>query len=119
MEIAVAAAVDTGGKLVDDYIHAGHILPRDRAEVMSSALAQTRVATLVLDHMSNVHNAVRAAPIADLLVKAAAVELRGNVHVDVSSAGTVRFARPKAVQFGEPVLAERIAQAAGKFVRPG
>ena len=118
VEIAVVPTVDAGDELVDDHIHAGHVLTGNRAEVVSRALAQTCVATLVLDHMSNVHDAVRATPVADLLVKAAAVELRGNVHVDVSSAGTVRFARPKAVQLGEPALAKRIAQAAGKLVRP-
>ena len=118
MEVAVAAAVDTGGKLVDDHIDAGHVLPRDRAEVMPGTLTQSRVATLVLDHMSNVHDAVRAAPIADLLVKARTVELRGDVHVDVAGMGAVCLACPEAVQLGKPILAKRIVQATGKLVRP-
>lgn len=108
VEIAVAPAVNSGGELIDDHVDAGHVLPRDRAEVMSGALAQARVATLVLDHVANVHNAVRAAPIANLLVKAAAVELRGNIHVGVTDLGAVCLARPKAVQLGKPILAKRI-----------
>ena len=108
VEVAVAPAVNSGGKLVDDHIHASHVLPRDRAEVMSGALAQARVATLVLDHVANVHNAVRAAPIANLLVKAAAVELRSKVHIGVANLGAVCLARPKAVQLGKPILAKRI-----------
>ena len=118
VEIAVVPTVDAGDELIDDNIDARHVLPRDRAEVVSRALAQTCVATLVLDHMSNVHNAVRAAPIADLLVKAAAVELRGKVHIGVAGPGAVRLARPKAVQLGKPILAKRIVQAVGKLVRP-
>ena len=96
-EVAVAPVVDAGGELVDDNVDARHILPGDRAEVVSGALAQARVATLVLNHMSDVHDAVLAAPVADLLVKAGAVELRGNVHVGVTDSGAICLACPKAV----------------------
>ena len=85
---------------------------------MSGALTQARVATLVLDHVANVHDAVRATPVADLFVKARAVELRGDVHIGVAGPGAFCLACPKAVQLGKPTLAKFIAQAAGKFVRP-
>ena len=97
VEVAVAPTVDTGGKLVDDHVDTGHVLPCDRAEVVPSALTQTRVTTLVFDYMSDVHDAVRVAPIADLLVKARTVELRGDVHVDVADPRAVCLVRPKAV----------------------
>ena len=69
--------------------------------------------------MSDVHDAALAAPVANLLVKACAVELRGNVHVGVTDSGAICLARPKAAQLGEPVLAKCITQTAGKLVRPG
>ena len=118
VEVAVAPAVNSGGKLVDDHVDTGHVLSCDRAEVVPSALTQARVTTLVLDHVANVHDAVRAAPTANLLVKAAAVELRGKVHIGVANLGAVCLARPKAVQLSKPILAKRIAQAVGKLVRP-
>jgi len=118
VEVAVAPAVNSGGKLVDDHVDTGHVLSCDRAEVVPSALTQARVTTLVLDHVANVHDAVRAAPTANLLVKAAAVELRSKVHIGVANLGAVCLARPKAVQLSKPILAKRIAQALGKLVRP-
>ena len=118
VEVAVAPVIDAGGKLVDDNVDARHILSGDRAEVVPGALAQARVAAFVLNHMPDVHNAVLTAPVADLLVKAGAVELRGNVHVGVTDSGAICLACPKAAQLGKPARAQRLVQAAGKLVRP-
>lgn len=97
MEVAVRAVVDAGGELVNNHIDARHVLTGDSAEIVPSALAQACVAAFVLNHMSDVHDAVLTAPVADLLVKAGAVELRGNVHVGVTDSGAICLACPKAV----------------------
>ena len=118
MEVAVRAVVDARGELVDNHIDARHVLTGDSAEVVPGALAQARVAALVLDYMANVHNAALAAPVTNLLVKARTVELRGDVHVSVADPSAGGVARPKLVELTQPIRAQCLVQASRKFVRP-
>ena len=70
-----------GHDLMQHDVYAGHVLPLERAEVVSRRAAQTGVRVLILDDVADVHNAVRAAPVAHTLCKALAVERRYNVHI--------------------------------------